>query len=293
MSERWKPEINEQFWYLDACVQPTPTTNNDWRIDKTRIARGNCFRTEAEAQVAAEKVKALLRSLHEPTTNSSQSVTDCNQLPKLTVEVFDRPDCPEWAKYAAVDADGNGFYYEDKPRACEADEEWLVDMCIVGTNRNITGNFDPTGWQNSLIERPVKETKLPDWCKVGEYVFHDVDEKYYKVESVQDYTIETTTVVGRSTRLQDQETFCNNYVQARLRPYNADEMRRLVGEVVSYTDKSRYFLISCADFCTDTPHIYFGETWHTAEEINKPSLYQLDNKPCGKLEHLENGEWVE
>lgn len=35
-----------------------------------------------------------------------EPATKCSQLPKLTTEVFDRLDCPEWAKWAAVDISG-------------------------------------------------------------------------------------------------------------------------------------------------------------------------------------------
>lgn len=95
MSERWKPEIGEQYW----VVAFTDTVQSVWRsdvADNSRWRMGNCFKTKEEAVVALKKITALLLSLHEP-------VTECNQLPKLTVEVFDRPDCPGWAKYAAVD----------------------------------------------------------------------------------------------------------------------------------------------------------------------------------------------
>lgn len=34
---------------------------------------------------------------------------------KLTQEVFTRPDCPKWAKWAAVDSDGTAYWYEEKP----------------------------------------------------------------------------------------------------------------------------------------------------------------------------------
>lgn len=34
---------------------------------------------------------------------------------KLTQEVFTRPDCPKWAKWAAVDADGTAYWYESEP----------------------------------------------------------------------------------------------------------------------------------------------------------------------------------
>ena len=31
---------------------------------------------------------------------------------KLTKDVFNYPECPKWAKYAAVDSDGCAFYYD-------------------------------------------------------------------------------------------------------------------------------------------------------------------------------------
>jgi hypothetical protein len=34
---------------------------------------------------------------------------------KLTKEVFQRDDCPKWAKWAAVDSDGTAYWYEKKP----------------------------------------------------------------------------------------------------------------------------------------------------------------------------------
>ena len=33
---------------------------------------------------------------------------------KLTNKVFTREDCPEWAKYAAVNSSGCGFWFETR-----------------------------------------------------------------------------------------------------------------------------------------------------------------------------------
>lgn len=33
----------------------------------------------------------------------------------LTNEVFQRDDCPKWAKWAAVDSDGTAYWYDKKP----------------------------------------------------------------------------------------------------------------------------------------------------------------------------------
>ena len=104
MSERWKPGKREIYFYVGRDFE---AYNAIWLEDfpeKNRWQKGNCFKTEAEAQAAAEKVKALLLSLHDNGGNlpdNDESLQD-KKLPKLTAEVFNRPDCPEWAKYAAV-----------------------------------------------------------------------------------------------------------------------------------------------------------------------------------------------
>lgn len=80
MNERWKPEVGEQYW----IVAFNEAVQSEWRADNADFSRwrmGNCFKTKEKAVTALEKFTALLLSLHEPTTNSSQPVTNCNQLP--------------------------------------------------------------------------------------------------------------------------------------------------------------------------------------------------------------------
>ena len=114
MSKRWKPENMETYFYVGRDFE---AYNAIWLEDfpeKTRWQKGNCFRTEAEAQAAAEKIKALLLSLQDNDETLQDGIQD-KQLPKLTAEVFDRPDCPKWAKYAAVDNDGMAVLFKHRP----------------------------------------------------------------------------------------------------------------------------------------------------------------------------------
>lgn len=75
--------------------------------------------------------------------------------PKLTVDIFDRPDCPEWARWAAVDADGSGHVFDGKPdRGSLYWRGYYVNAIYIG-------DYDPTDWQNSLIERPEVEREHP------------------------------------------------------------------------------------------------------------------------------------
>lgn len=280
MSERWKPGLNEVFWYINSGNKIDYTTNNGFGIDEEKIAAGNCFFTQAEAEAAAEKVKALLLNLPDNGNNLASNLPDKKQ-PKLTAEVFDRPDCPEWAKYAAVDKDSEGFYYRNKPKK-EGNKKW--SLFGVGDYQHI-GKFDPSDWQNSLIERPAK---LPEWCKVGEWVYCTQTGNYGKILSVDAEQV--------NIQLSSNETFSaktNMMLKygkaARLRPFNVDEMKALVGKVTKDAFGNISFITG---YCAEREAVFSGTTNFTAECLLH-SCYFLDNAPCGVLEHLENGEWVE
>lgn len=73
MTERWKPETNEMYWFIPKDGEVIPFCWCDDEIDRTCFNFGNCFRTEEEAEAAAEKVKALLLSLHENPKENEES----------------------------------------------------------------------------------------------------------------------------------------------------------------------------------------------------------------------------
>jgi hypothetical protein len=270
MSERWKPEEGEQYWIIAF----SEVVQSEWREDCADLSRwrmGNCFKTKEEAESAAEKVKALLLSLHEP-------VTECNQLPKLTAEVFNCPDCPEWAKWAAVDRNGIGYFFPSKPSLHPS--LWVnhsTDKCAVP----IFGKFDTSDWQNSLIERPAK---LPDWCKVGEWVWTTTYNAYFKVDAFNGLFIDGEDLDG-----SDYSVTLENTRPARLRPYNADEMKALVGKVLE-TKRGSARLIT--QYIAGLNELCFWENRLNADMLLSEE-YIIAGKPAGVLEHLENGEWVE
>jgi hypothetical protein len=219
----------------------------------------------------------------EPVTNCNQTeqpTSDCSQLPKLTAEVFDRPDCPAWARYAAVHANGIAFFYENEPSfgVGKLKGTWYVDdgeFCRVDT----TLYFDPSDWQNSLIERPAK---LPDWCKPGEWVYLS-NAKYYKIEKVDSYGI----ILADGTVIKTDDIHAEA-VSARLRPYNAEEVPVLPFEVRSVEYNFRTTLV----LCNGVKVLLSGViTMLTMEELAQEFTF-ADGSPCGVLEHLENWEWV-
>ena len=210
-----------------------------------------------------------------------EPVTNCNQLPKLTAEVFNRPDCPAWAKYAAVDASGLAYYYSESPFVLSDAFGWGM----VCSNNNqcaiIPEKFTHINWSESLIERPEKKTP-PDWCKLGEWMWIKDFNAYFKVDRLDGLLARGKDFCG-----SNYSVAIENIRQARLRPYNAKEMRGLVGKVIEGKDE----ISVITDYSRDNNKIYFIGGWSSADEILKQG-YTIDGKPCGVLEHLENGEWV-
>ena len=92
---------------------------------------------------------------------------------KLTKDVFNYPECPKWAKYAAVDSDGITYWYEFCPIIFEEDGVWVKTGDSEAVY--IPGEFDASDWTNSLIERRPEMKKLtrevfsypecPKWAK--------------------------------------------------------------------------------------------------------------------------------
>lgn len=360
MSERWKPERTESYYYIKSNGEVATELLYDDEYDYEYYERGNCFRTEAEAQAAAEKVRELLLSLHE-----EQPVTDdCNQLPKLTVDVFSLHTCPEWARHAAVDSDGEARYHELKPIATEywwfssgdikcADygkfdaSDWqnslverpvklpkltteifdlphfpkTADYAVVTKDGGITaythkpyineeipcwgfnrgccftvetaGAYDSSDWQNSLIERPVKEDKLPDWCKVGEFVYDPNSKVYFKIKSINNESIVLQDPYNEDvvSNLYIEFFIAQNPTQAHLRPYNTKEMKALVGRTVA-PDYGAVFLVTKFVDTDEGGEVCIDGIYYNNDRLLNG--FTIDGNPCGKLEHLnEKGEWVE
>ena len=68
----------------------------------------------------------------------------------LNEKVFELDSCPNWAQYAAVDADGVACWYEAEPKRHSCRWSSLRYRQIFGIS------FDATDWDHSLIRRPQK-----------------------------------------------------------------------------------------------------------------------------------------
>jgi hypothetical protein len=194
----------------------------------------------------------------------------------LTAEVFDRPDCPAWARYAAVDECGSVRLFSDAP--------WLGASCWNWSNGEVKQlfgvKFDASNWEKSRIKRPEKNT-LPKWCKVGEWVYIPQIDEYFRIEK-----IESILLFNNENHYIDY-TYCK---QARLRLYNAEEMQGLIGKVLTSNSRSTPFSFLVVYAEGDGSFIESYRFKYTAEELK--DHFTIYGKPCGVLEHLENGEWV-
>lgn len=203
MTERWKPEEGELYFFIGADGKPGRTVFCEvFESDSQAWALGNCFKTEAEAAAAAEKVKALLMSL---------------------------PD------------NGN----------------------------NLTSNSP--------------DKNLPDWCKVGEWVYLS-NEEYDKIESIDGFGVNLA-----SGAIIDKKYIHEEAVSARLRQYNGEEMMGLIGKVLRGGENFDFFALIVY---AESGEIQTNAHCYTAAELLNNG-YTIDGRPCGVLEHLEDGDWVE
>jgi len=58
---RWKPENNEDYWYINDVGEICHTSYNQFMIrDNKHVAVGNCFKTEVDAFAARLRIKEML-----------------------------------------------------------------------------------------------------------------------------------------------------------------------------------------------------------------------------------------
>lgn len=210
---------------------------------------------------------------------------EIKELPKLTAEVFDRPDCPAWARYAAVDKDGGLYFYGNEPSLETSAGEWSY---YHGDDKwgRFGNNFDTTDWQNSLIERPVKA--LPDWVKAGKWGYDTAREEYFEVVAVTPFNVEVAYLDDGFTIVIGNPFFNADCVQAHKRPFNAEEMQKLVGKVI----ENCKYILWCDGYDKESNLIITQLKALTAEDLIKGG-YAVDREPCYVLEHLNGkGEWV-
>ena len=271
---KWKPKSGDTYYWIDTyfeVVQDAYLSD-----DSMRIEAGNCFRSYDEAAEVAEKFKSIIKE---------QQITE--QLPKLTVEVFDREDCPDWAEWAAVDYDCNAFYYDAEPELRNA--MWSIKHKRARVEF-IAGGYDSSDYRHSLIRRP-ENNKLPSWCKCGALIWHK-NLGYAKITSIEIVMFKTrvniATLDGNAKGFFNVATFKENCREARM----DIDLEDLVGRKVRNVNSGSIKLIT---------HAYPQDlTVSMGDSVRVPysslflgAPYQLIGKPKYKYEHLEDGKWKE
>ena len=53
---RWKPELNEEYYYVNQVSVTSRDVNGEFDIDVARYRAYNCFKTKGQAELEAEKI---------------------------------------------------------------------------------------------------------------------------------------------------------------------------------------------------------------------------------------------
>ena len=62
--ERWKPEEDEEYWFVDSEGEVFSHNYEEaWITDAAKYKAGNCYRTKEEAQAARERVLKAYKSV--------------------------------------------------------------------------------------------------------------------------------------------------------------------------------------------------------------------------------------
>lgn len=140
-------------------------------------------------------------------------------------------------------------------------------------------------WEK-VTEEPVTDcnqlatncSQLPDWFKVGEWVYVPEIKEYCKITDTQGDTL----IDEHGDHLPYQDC-----VQAHLRPYNVEEMRALVGKVLEWDCN----LELVTKYNDEYVEVFVDGLWADAKFLMNNG-YTIDGYPCGVFEYLENGEWT-
>lgn len=158
-----------------------------------------------------------------------------------------------------------------KTHRCTHDSDGRVPVvcCVDGD--------ESCNWRAVEDQKP----KRPDWIQVGAWCYIHSGGigtgKYQKIEAVHSGFVKTEYLVP-----------IENISEARLRPWNDDELKSKVGKVFEMGNGD---LTLCLGYYRDIADLIFVGKLMSAQSFAE-SDWKLDGSPCGVLEHYEQGEWV-
>ncbi len=224
-----------------------------------------------------------------PDRSDGSDLSDEKRLPKLTVDMFDHPDCPDWVFALTVNQDGSVFGWEKRPCIWEISTptaHWSANAGKESKFVKLPVVCDPRNWRNSLIER---SPKLSDWCQPGKWVWHEQNGFGRVVEIIQEARGPMPKVEFQSGCGPQRDS---ELKPARVRPWTFEE----APEYIKIRIQKGYE--KCFIFDRDNPRqrcislerpSYGGYGWYDAELQGSLSAHweQLDGSPCGVLEVIE------
>lgn len=143
-------------------------------------------------------------------------------------------------------------------------------------------------WRRVEDQKP----KLPEWCKVGAWVWFSgakdigYEPGYLKITDVGYNGMENVIDAEGDGIISMPLSVVK---QARLRPWNDDELKSKVGKVFEMGNGD---LTLCLGYQRDIADLIFVGKLMSAQSFAE-SDWRLDSLPCGVLEHKnDQGEWV-
>lgn len=130
-----------------------------------------------------------------------------------------------------------------------------------------------------------RTAKLPDWCKAGEWAYSIEEKEYVRIKDIDEFDVAFSNGFYCTV---SHKAFVEDYKQARPRPYDAEEMQKLVGKVLEL-DGNRDLVTS---YDKDSETVYADSMWMDADKLLSNG-YTVDGKPCVKLVHKDGDDWVE
>ena len=200
--------------------------------------------------------------------------------PKLTAEELARRgiEWPEGSNVAVVATiEGTGLFAKTATMD-DSEEHWNCNEPVS----LIPGKWDASDWKNSLIQRPEA---LPNWCKVGAWVWYCGHGGSYDVVEKIQYGLAYL-----------RGTMCNidpdNLREARLIMWSKSEWERKIGQKFQLSE-GQFLLLGVADH-DDGFYLEFSTCSGTLESLmgKEDNLRNIDGSPCGFLEHREGDGWV-
>lgn len=189
MTERWEPNLGDTYWYAAWNGEACSSKWNGFHSDTMYKKFGNCFKTEEEAAAAAEKVKALLLSLHEPariTPKTGQIWR--NKISSQNYRVLFTSDWGTAEPYVTIGRIVKHLF--DEPEEVQVEGQlFLMDFELVQepeeeylhkNPENLGTSSEPSQKVGTCQKTPISESLQQEDCKKRGFVrpSHEAPEHY-------------------------------------------------------------------------------------------------------------------